>query len=308
MNADKTDVWYCYRLILGRQPDADGWEHFQERIEKQPMSPEELGLGFITSEEFIAKHGPVFKQVDQGGITWFYNANDASIGRPLAEGKIHEPHISQLIIDALRPGDSFLDIGASIGIHAFLVAKHFAGSVHVAMIEPSPINCAAIRQSIEANKFHNCTWYPIAGWDAIEPVNFTCDPLMSRITTLVDSRIPIMIGLPLDVILKPEYRVVKLDVDGSEARIIRGMPKILERAEVLFFELNRAALKAYSPNTTPLNILTVLMDSGFKTIEIIEPTGPDGLYQDPVALVKKIASNPARSNYDLVLRKQKAPA
>ena len=56
MLAEESDVWYCYRLILGREPDPSGWDHFRKVIKEETMMPEELGLAFILSDEFLSRH------------------------------------------------------------------------------------------------------------------------------------------------------------------------------------------------------------------------------------------------------------
>ena len=48
--ATKRDVYYCYRLLLDRKPDLDGWVNWTSNLDN--MSLQELVARFMESEEF----------------------------------------------------------------------------------------------------------------------------------------------------------------------------------------------------------------------------------------------------------------
>ena len=50
--ADAADLVHCYRLILGRSPDPEGWRHYAALIERGELSVQQLALAFLTSAEF----------------------------------------------------------------------------------------------------------------------------------------------------------------------------------------------------------------------------------------------------------------
>ncbi len=55
--ATPQDVYHAYRLLLGREPDPDGYAHFCTLIEAQTLSPIELSWRFMESREFRNKQG-----------------------------------------------------------------------------------------------------------------------------------------------------------------------------------------------------------------------------------------------------------
>lgn len=55
--ATEADLEYCYRLLLGREPDDQGWATWTARLREHPLSVEELVRGFASSKEFLTRHG-----------------------------------------------------------------------------------------------------------------------------------------------------------------------------------------------------------------------------------------------------------
>lgn len=52
--ATAEDIYYCYRLLLDREPDPEGWCHWKSKIENE-MGVQEMVEGFLRSEEFHNK-------------------------------------------------------------------------------------------------------------------------------------------------------------------------------------------------------------------------------------------------------------
>ena len=54
--ATPRDVYYCYRLLLNREPDPDGWRNWTSHIRSHPSLQELVAL-FMDSEEYRNKSG-----------------------------------------------------------------------------------------------------------------------------------------------------------------------------------------------------------------------------------------------------------
>ena len=57
MKAMPEDVRYAYRLLLGREPDEQGYANYLKLLETAALSAVELARGFFGSPEFIARFG-----------------------------------------------------------------------------------------------------------------------------------------------------------------------------------------------------------------------------------------------------------
>lgn len=67
LKATRDDVRYAYRLLLGREPDPEGFRHYCERLEREGLDPEGIAKCLIGSPEFVTQHGILTKlRLDDG--------------------------------------------------------------------------------------------------------------------------------------------------------------------------------------------------------------------------------------------------
>lgn len=52
LKATTDDVRYAYRLLLGREPDAEGWQHHSETVRKRVMGTLDVARVFMASAEY----------------------------------------------------------------------------------------------------------------------------------------------------------------------------------------------------------------------------------------------------------------
>jgi len=77
------------------------------------------------------------------GLTFDLNLSD-NLQRILYLAGTYEPDFLAFLESELSPGDVYIDVGAHIGLDAFVVARRLAGSGRVVCFEPSPDSAAAI--------------------------------------------------------------------------------------------------------------------------------------------------------------------
>jgi hypothetical protein len=67
LKATSDDVRYAYRLLLGREPDSEGFQHYCDRVEREKLDPEAIARCLIGSPEFVTEHGILTKlKLDAG--------------------------------------------------------------------------------------------------------------------------------------------------------------------------------------------------------------------------------------------------
>ena len=157
----------------------------------------------------------------------------------------------------LRPGDTFLDIGANIGLYA-LVAAHIVGPRgHVHAFEPCSKTFERLTENVKLNRLRNVTCHRVAlshenaqaqltlangGFDAWNSLG---TPYMGEttgsetVTTMTFDRFAREHGLA------SLNCAVKIDVEGWENQVLLGAQEFLSRSDapVLLVEFTEEAAK-----------------------------------------------------------------
>jgi FkbM family methyltransferase len=161
-----------------------------------------------------------------------------------------EPHLQSAIRDFVAVGDTVYDIGANIGYVSLSLAKRVGPGGMVIAFEPVPRNIEAFRQNIEVNGLTNVRLLEVAAsthaGDAVirmaeNPSTASLvwhrnDPSASEFhikTVSIDELVE------AGEITYPKF--VKIDVEGAEGSVLRGMRRTLAAARpVLFVECSEA--------------------------------------------------------------------
>jgi FkbM family methyltransferase len=165
-----------------------------------------------------------------------------------------EPEVSELISERLRPGQTFVDVGANTGWYTVLAAGKVGPSGRVAAIEASPANCLWLKKNVAKNGLANVRLVNEAAWSTEADLSLFQGPdCHSGVSTVVPSFAELksceMSGAiharPLAALLSPEeistLRVLKIDVEGAELEAIRGLEPVLDSTPYdmeVFLELN----------------------------------------------------------------------
>lgn len=174
----------------------------------------------------------------------------------------------------LRPGDIVLDIGANIGLFSLVAGRAVGQSGEVHAFEPIPGNFKRLTENVDLNALQNIHMNPTAVTDRAGNVVLAIDEDMAKTSgsdssgffTVAKLDKPVReISAAADtidtyVIRELDHRpirLVKVDVEGAEPLVLRGMLHCLEthRIDVLMLEVSAYALSR----------------GGLKIIDIVEP-------------------------------------
>lgn len=161
-----------------------------------------------------------------------------------------EPELRRLL-DFVRPGSVFVDVGANIGLYT-LKAATVAG--RVIAIEPGAEAGALLRSNVALNGFDNVTVVAKALSDSVgratlhhvavgeDPQAFS---LLSDPSAVAGESVPTttLDALAGELAL-PRVDCIKMDVEGAEDRVIAGGTAVLGRDRpVVIFEANCPTLR-----------------------------------------------------------------
>lgn len=257
--ADQKDVYSCYRLLLNREPDEQGWNYWNWLITNHTVSRAFLVDSFLNMPEFQAlqkaRNEPVL--IDLPGFKIAVRRNDNFIGAVIAEHQAYEPHVTQVIEKYLKKGDTFVDAGANIGYFSLLAASIVGPQGLVVAFEPNPANLDLLRLSMTANKFEDrFDLRPVAIAEKKQTLQFVTAGINSNGHFIGSDEVDLGLApivtvdaVPLDSALADCRRVdmIKLDIEGAEALAWQGMQTIISHHRpTLLFEFSPVLLRRIS--------------------------------------------------------------
>ena len=157
-----------------------------------------------------------------------------------------EPETVRWIVEYVKPGEVFYDVGANIGLYSIFVAKRLNGGTQVYSFEPESQNYASLNRNVYLNGLSECVttlclalsdtscmnrFYVrghLRAGEAIHQFGHATD----------DTGIPFspvhqqgMIGISLDdlcFVYGLDFPIhIKIDVDGQEAAVIKGAGRVI---------------------------------------------------------------------------------
>lgn len=188
----------------------------------------------------------------------------------------HEHFETQVIVDAVRPGDTVLDIGANIGYYTLLFARQTGPQGTVIAFEPDPDNFALLKKNVEANGYQNVELVQKAVSNENGAITLYLDQKYKgnhRIRPFDGASRSIEIeAVALQDFLKDraeEIDLIKIDIEGAEPMALESMAETLKKGTTtIVTEFYPKALKECGND--PGAYLAFLTECGFALYEINE--------------------------------------
>jgi len=238
------EIELAYRLLLGREADHSGIAHYQHMGERG-LDLEGLRADIMGSPEYRANFGtPGQRTIDMGHAKVVVDAGEPEFGRHIATHGSWEPHVMAIIQQNLQRGDTYVDIGANVGVMAFTAAAAVGPSGRVLAFEPHPDNIRHFLAGVAANGFDNVTLHGFALSDApsiFSLIGSSNGYLMPEGQTVFQT-----VALEGDPILADEPRIdmIKIDIEGHEPQALAGIDKtLLKHKPIVLGEFNPLCLK-----------------------------------------------------------------
>jgi FkbM family methyltransferase len=232
--------------LTGRQRVLDRLDRMEARLERIERRLEEAIAYFAvranrtldSQATYLGDHTAV--TFLENGIRILVDTRSIDIGiHLLTLGRWETPYTT-LFTRLLAPGQTVLDLGANHGVYALLAAQAVGPSGRVHAFEPNPRLAHLVDLSLRLNGF--------GGWAEVHAVGASDSAGTARLVFLdafsgggavaagedaaaqpgVDCRLVVLDEVFADPAFRPD--VVKMDVEGHEGRVLRGMRRMLERS------------------------------------------------------------------------------
>ena len=172
--------------------------------------------------------------------------------------------------EVVRPGMTVLDVGANIGLYALYFSQLVGAGGRVYAFEPDPALCAAFRRSRELAARENLHIYPVGLGDQPGQHRLQRSWFNSGDNRVLSSADPPAVDAPEISIARgddllshvPALDFIKLDVQGWELHVLRGLRETLTRSVTvrMFLEYWPAGLRA--AGSDPAELIAFVQERG----------------------------------------------
>jgi len=144
-------------------------------------------------------------------------------------------------LKSFSPHDIFFDVGANVGVYSLFAASLYP-EMTIWAFEPMQANYAALVQNIEMNGFHNIKAFRQAmgnrtGWVDLDRGDGASGVSGAQVTNR-EGRTWIT---SIDNLRSTRPDHVKIDIDGQELEVVKGMKQALPRIKSILIEVSTAS-------------------------------------------------------------------
>jgi len=222
----------------------------------------------VLPSRIVARFGPDdIEWCEVDGLHLATDASEASVSPQVAGG--YEPHVSRTLRSILRSGDTFVDVGANIGVHVADAARVVGERGRVIAVEPNSENCRLLLLTLDRNGLRNVALVPAALSDDGEWTWFSTHigsnggVLTSDVEALTRGFGVVVPVRRLDDIAPEGTRLIKIDVEGAEIPVLRsGLETIRRDRPSIIMEFSCEMVRRVS-GIDPLDALSWIEGLGY---------------------------------------------
>lgn len=193
-----------------------------------------------------------------------------------------EPGVIEFFRTVVKPGDVVIDVGANVGVYTLLAAALLQGRGKVHSFEPTPRTYRLLKDNVQVNGFlelgmvelHQTAVTDQAGVARLWTFDRDCGQNTLFVDPQADKEIEVK-TTTLDEALKdePHIDVVKIDAEGAEPLVFKGMAQIIGKNPGIKIILEFAPGHLRRAGFDPSVVLDSLTASGFTIRQINDDTG-----------------------------------
>lgn len=190
-----------------------------------------------------------------------------------------------LLKKVLRPGDTYIDVGANIGQLCLAASVAVGTQGRVFAFEPHPNTYRFLCDNLQANRSQNIVTVQAAiGEDA--GFSKISDGPSDDQNRIGDSG-PTIVRLKLeDLFPGISVRLLKIDVEGFEQAVLLGCGGLLDRVETIYCEIYDKNTQRYG--YTGASLIELLNSRGFKVFRVEGATLTKVTEQDSFAVCRNL--------------------
>ncbi len=186
----------------------------------------------------------------------------------------HEPLTTKVFASLLKTGDVVVDVGANIGHYTLLAAAAVGTNGRVHAIECSQETLKVLTDNVQRNQLSNVEIHPVAASSTrgTLELNVTAIGLSwfnphSQWPTVKGSGSTVCVpAVPLDDIISSPIQVVKIDAEGMDLDVLKGMNRLLTENQEASVIVEWAPPLLVEIGKDPMELPRWLQEAGFNRI------------------------------------------
>ncbi len=207
----------------------------------------EAGLATLRSERY--PNGPLYfgdhtaLVATRWGAKMLVDTRDAAISAWIVLDGLWETHVTGWLQETLRPGQTFVDVGANVGYFTLLGGQLVGPTGKVVAVEAHPGLAELLRRNVVMNglygyvtTWHRAAWSSSTTLQLHQRLNSSGASSMGAIgqealDRLGDTEEMVEVqAVPVDDLLVglPPVDVLKMDIEGAELQAFTGLSRTLE--------------------------------------------------------------------------------
>ena len=188
---------------------------------------------------------------------------------------------AKIMEEKIKVGNIVVDVGANIGLHTLNMAKIVGNTGQVFAFEPDPSNFEILEKNVKINNYQNIILEQKAVGDKNGRTTLyqSDHPGMHRIFPQTkQAKGQVQVALTsldkyfIDSNLADKINFIKIDVEGLEFSVLKGMKNILKNNKKIKILFEFAPKNTMEAGFTPIELLNYLTSHDFKLYCIDERT------------------------------------
>ena len=193
------------------------------------------GLIHIVSHQMVRSDERVWARIEAGPGKGLWFELNPRTGQHYLRGRA-ETAIQDILVQRLREGMVFYDLGANIGLFSLLAARLVGPTGQVISFEPDPQTAERLSRNIARNGYQNMTVIQAGVWSTTENQRFKVADASSPdhgvgrfVAEDADEKGVAIECVALDDITKKVAApdAIKCDVEGAEIEVLQGAKLVL---------------------------------------------------------------------------------
>ena len=236
-----------------------------------------LGGRGLTKYSFVRKvknYSHSYLQTDHAEV--FGNKlflNKKGLALSISHYGTYEKLEAKIMEEEIKVGNITVDVGANIGLHTLNMARIVGNTGRVFAFEPDPSNFEILEKNVKINNYQNIILEQKAVGDkhgrttlyqSDNPGNHRLFPLTKQAKGQIQVELTSLDKYFTDSNLANKINFIKIDVEGFEFSVLKGMKNILKNNKKIKILFENMQINTIEAGFTPIKVLNYLTSYDFK--------------------------------------------